>query len=115
MIKRYEPGHRASRAVEYGGIFDTAGIVADDMSADIVGQTRQVLDTLDSLLASADLTKEHLTRIQIWLSDISQFDAMNSVYDKWVEGSGKPARACVESKLADPGDLIEIQAFAYRG
>lgn len=40
MIKRIEPNDRASRAIEYGGHFVTGGVVADDMSAGIVGQTR---------------------------------------------------------------------------
>lgn len=115
MIKRINPNARASQAVRYGDNFVTGGVVADDMSQDIVGQTKQVLKVVEELLADAKLTKNNLTRIQIWLSDISNFEGMNSVYDKWVEGSEKPVRATVESKLADPGYLIEIQAFAYAG
>ncbi|RDU95912.1 RidA family protein [Trinickia dinghuensis] len=114
MIKRIEPGSRASRAVEYGGHFVTGGVVADDKSADIVGQTKQVLAVVDELLKDAGLTRNDLTRVQIWLSDIGHFDGMNRVYDKWVAGYEKPARATVESRLADPGYLIEVQAFAYR-
>ncbi|MHA6880045.1 RidA family protein [Ralstonia pseudosolanacearum] len=114
MINRIEPGNRASRAVEYGGFFVTGGVVADDMSADIVGQTKQVLAVVEELLESANLSRNNLTRVQIWLSDIGNFEAMNSVYDRWVEGFEKPCRATVESRLADPRYLIEVQAFAYR-
>jgi enamine deaminase RidA (YjgF/YER057c/UK114 family) len=113
VIRRINSTARASEAVQYGDSFVTGGLVANDMSQDIVGQTKQVLAIVDELLANAKLTKNNLTRIQIWLSDISNFEAMNSVYDKWVDGSEKPARATVESKLAEPGYLIEIQAFAY--
>ncbi|MFC5428233.1 RidA family protein [Paraburkholderia denitrificans] len=115
MINRITPNNRASRAVAYGDFFVTGGLIADDMSADIAGQTGQVLAQIDALLAAAELTKNHLTRIQIWLSNIDNFEGMNGVYDKWVEGSEKPVRATVESRLADPGYLIEVQAFAYRG
>jgi enamine deaminase RidA (YjgF/YER057c/UK114 family) len=37
---------------------------------------------------------------------------MNAVYDKWVLQGQQPVRACVESKLASPDVLIEIQASA---
>lgn len=115
MIDRIQPNNRASRAVEYGDFFVTGGVVADDLSAGIVEQTKQVLDQVAELLKAAGLTKNHLTRMQIWLSDIDNFEGMNGVYDSWVDNSEKPVRATVESRLADPRYLIEVQAFAYRG
>ena len=37
----------------------------------------------------------------IWLSDIGTFDEMNGEWDAWVPEGHAPARACVESKLAN--------------
>ncbi|CAN7598401.1 Rid family hydrolase [Aminobacter sp. LjRoot7] len=48
----------------------------------------------------------------IWISDTRDFDAMNEVYDAWVAQGFQPVRACVESALASPDLLIEIQASA---
>jgi len=115
MIQRINPGPRASDAIVYGDFFESAGIVAEDKNADITGQTQQVLRELESLLAQGGFERKHLTRIQIWLSNMAHFAAMNAVYDAWVANAEKPARATVESRLADPGYLIEIQAFAYKG
>ncbi|MBV8097096.1 MAG: hypothetical protein JO110_28405 [Acetobacteraceae bacterium] len=32
-------------------------------------------------------------------------------YDRSLKGVGKPVRACIESRLAAPGYLVEVQAF----
>lgn len=115
MIKRIGEHQRACRAVQYGDFFESGGIVAEDAPKDIVVQTKMVLAELEEILALANLEKNNLTRIQIWLSDINDFEGMNSVYDAWVKDFDKPARATVESKLAGDQYLIEIQAFAYSG
>ncbi|WP_175775421.1 RidA family protein [Burkholderia anthina] len=114
MIKRFKQGNRASMGVAYGPFFDSAGHVAEDTSAGVAGQTKQILDQIDALLVEANLTKNDLTQVQIWLANIKDFDEMNVVYDKWVADSEKPVRACVESRLADPRMLVEIQVFGYR-
>ena len=37
---------------------------------------------------------------------------MNEVWDAWVDQGNPPARACVESRLARPELLVEIQVIA---
>ncbi|AOE84136.1 endoribonuclease L-PSP [Pseudomonas sp. TCU-HL1] len=101
-----------SLAVAYGPFFETAGIVADDPALDVAGQARQALAAIDGLMAHAGITRNDLTRVQIWIADYALFDAVNAVYDAWVEGFRKPVRACVESDLG--GYLIEIQVFGFR-
>jgi len=53
-----------------------------------------------------------LLQVMIWIADTRDFDAMNEVYDQWVPQGQQPVRACVESKLASPDLLIEVQASA---
>ncbi|MDH4608545.1 RidA family protein [Pseudomonas sp. BN102] len=101
-----------SLAVAYGPFFETAGIVADGPALDVVGQAREALATIESLMARAGITRNDLTRVQIWIADYALFDQVNTVYDAWVEGFRKPVRACVESDLGRY--LIEIQVFAFR-
>ena len=113
MINRYHKNQLMAQIVHYGSLIETAGQVAQDLEQDIQGQTQQILAQIDSLLAEVGASKHHLTRIQMWMKDIGEFEQMNQVYAKWLDNCDQPVRACVESRLADPRYLIEIQAFAY--
>ena len=65
MIERYGSGSRMSLAVSYRGLFETAGVVADDLQQDVQGQLRQALSTIDGLMAEARVAKDQLTRVQL--------------------------------------------------
>lgn len=109
--------------------------VADDKSQDITGQTKQVLAQVsagpdpslgsslghptvrpflqvDALLARAGSDKSRLLMVQIFLKDISQFPAMNAVWDSWVVPGSTPPRATVQALLADSAWLIEVVVTA---
>ncbi|MFP6688072.1 MAG: RidA family protein [Alphaproteobacteria bacterium] len=113
-ITRIKPGPRMSQIVVHAHTVYTAGQVADDGSADVAGQTRQVLAKIDSLLAEAGSDKSKILKATIWLADISKFSEMNSVWDAWVDTDNPPVRACVESKLAVPELKVEIQVEAAK-
>lgn len=117
MIERHHSNARMSQMVTYplnGTAIVLAGLVADNAAADVKEQTAQVLAKIDGLLAEAGADKANITHVYVWLPDISDFDAMNSVYDGWIAKGSQPARACVEAKLADPRLKVEIQAFAIK-
>jgi enamine deaminase RidA (YjgF/YER057c/UK114 family) len=80
----------------------------------VKGQTKQVLDKIDALLASAGTDKSKLLTANIWLSDINNWSQMNEVWDAWVAPGNAPTRATVEAKLAAPGLLVEIMVQAAR-
>ena len=101
-----------SMAVAHGGTLYLAGQVADDTSADVKGQTQQILAKIDRLLAEAGTDKTKLLSANIWLSNMSNFAAMNEIWDAWVAQGHTPARATVESKLAGPQYLVEIGGIA---
>ena len=110
-IQRFEIGPRMSRAVVHGGVVRTAGIVADEAVPSVTEQTKQILATIDRLLAAAGSDKRKLLKANIWLADIGGFAEMNAVWDAWVVAGHTPARATVESRLA--GDyLVEIMIEA---
>jgi len=113
-IERIKVGPRMSQAVVHGVTVYLAGQVADDSSADVAGQTRQILAKIDRLLAEAGTDKSKLLSANVWLSDISTFDQMNAVWDEWVTPGMPPARACVESRLAGPEFKVEIMVVAAR-
>jgi enamine deaminase RidA (YjgF/YER057c/UK114 family) len=112
MIKRYKIGPRMSQAVTGTASVYLAGQVADDQSASVEEQTRQVLAKIDSLLAEAGSDKSKLLSVAVYLPNIADFAAMNSVYDRWIDPANPPARACVEARLAAPGLRVEIVAVA---
>jgi enamine deaminase RidA (YjgF/YER057c/UK114 family) len=103
-----------SQAVVHGDTIYIAGQIAGDTTADIIGQTRQILAKIESLLREADSDKSKLLSANIWLSNVAFYDAMNSVWDAWVTPGSPPARATVGSPLAGAQYLIEIAAIAAR-
>ena len=115
-IERIEVGPRMSQAVIHGDTVYLAGVVADRRAGtSVADQTTQVLQRIDELLAKAGSDKSKLLKANIWLRDIADFDEMNSVWDKWVAPGNTPARACVESRMAAPDILVEIQVTAAKG
>ena len=83
-----------SQAVIHGDTVHLAGQVADEPSADVAEQTRQILAKIDALLAEAGTDKSKLLVANVWLSDITTFDEMNTVWDRWVvPGQRLPALA----------------------
>ena len=115
MINRIETGPRMSQAVIHGDTVYLAGQVAFDApGASVADQTTNILERIDNLLSEAGTDKTKLLSATIWLSDISDFDEMNSVWDAWVSQGNTPARACVESALAAPQFTVEIGVIAAK-
>ena len=106
-------GPRMSQCVKHGGICYLSGMVAQKKpSASITEQTKSTLDDIEALLVEAGTNKGNLLTASIWLTDISDFDEFNTVWDAWVVPGATPVRACVESKLAAPVYNVEIQVTA---
>lgn len=112
MIERLDVGARISEAAVHNGVIYLAGQVADDASADIRGQTGQVLAMVDALLARAGSDKSRILRCQIYLADLADFAGMNAVWDGWVVPGHTPPRATVQAALAKPEWKIEVVVTA---
>ncbi len=113
-ITRHHETAIYSKIVDYHGFVYLAGLVANDLSKDIKGQTQEVLDQIDALLEEAGTDKTRLLEAQIWLKDIADRDGMNEVWSQWVSPDNKPVRACVQSALATPKMLVEIKVTACK-
>jgi len=111
-IKRLSPGKRLSGAVVHGDTVYVAGQVAADPSAGVKGQTEQILKKIDDLLAAAGTSKANLLSATVWLANMGTYDEMNAAWDAWVDPNNAPARATVESRLAQPKYLVEIACIA---
>ncbi|MFC7411745.1 RidA family protein [Hydrogenophaga atypica] len=108
MVQRFEVGPRMAEIALHNGTVYLAGQVAHDASQDIDGQTRQVLDGIDTLLARAGSDKGRILMAQISLADLDDFAGMNAVWDCWVVPGQTPPRATVQAALARPEWKIEV-------
>ena len=111
-IKRFHVGKRLSEMAVYNGTIYLAGQVAADRAQDTAGQTKQVLAAIDKLLAEVGSDKTKILSTTIYITDMANFPAMNTIWDAWVPQGNSPPRATVEAKLANPACKVEIQVIA---
>ena len=110
-IKRIQNGPRMSQAVIHNKTVYLAGQVAAGASVAI--QTKEILATIDALLAEANTDKSRLLTATIWLTDMATFAEMNRVWESWVVPGQAPTRATVLSpQLASAEFKIEIFVVA---
>ena len=108
-IQRFEPlGSRLSHVLVHNGIVYLTGQVAADSSQDTGGQTRQILDRIDGLLAIGGSDKSKILFAQIWLKDSNEFSLMNDAWEAWIPQDALPARATLEGRFTGEGIRVEI-------
>ncbi len=112
-IERFHSSERMSKIVVHNDVVYLCGQVgiAEESVAD---QTRECLRRIEALLDEAGSSPEHILQAIIWLSDMSDFQEMNEVWDAWVPKGHAPARACGEARLARPTLKVEITITAAR-
>ena len=111
-IQRFENGTRFCRVLAHNGTVYLAGMTADDLSGDVVQQTRDTLAKIDHYLGLAGSDKSQLLTAVIWLRDIADFEKMNTAWDAWIDRAAMPVRATVEARLAGDGYRVEIMVTA---
>jgi enamine deaminase RidA (YjgF/YER057c/UK114 family) len=111
-IQRFHVGPRLSEIAINNGTVYLAGQIADNADLDIIGQTEEVLASIDALLAEANSDKSLILSTQIFIADMADFPGMNSVWEKWVVPGATPPRATVEAKLANPKCRVELVIVA---
>lgn len=106
---------RHGKMVEYGSakqIIEAptlTGQAAADRSQGVEGQTEQTLARIDELLAKAGTDKSKILFAQIYLKDaITNFAAMNSVWEQWIPADALPARVTLEAGFAAENILVEM-------
>lgn len=118
-IIRAKDSHLYSESVLSGSFVFTGGKVGIDpktgkVSGNIREQTKQTLENLKAVLETSGTSMENVARVMIFLTDMSDYNQMNEVYEEFF-GNRPPARICVEvAKLALPELKIEIDAIAER-
>src|SRR5437870_3402278 len=101
-IERINPREWNSSAVVHGNLVFLSGIVADDKSLSMKGQTEQVLRKIDAVLAKAGTSKSRILTATVYMAGAGRKDEMNEAWMAWVDRSNLPARAAVGAVLT-PG------------
>jgi enamine deaminase RidA (YjgF/YER057c/UK114 family) len=105
----------AHRAVTHGETIYLAGMVADDKSLSVGGQTSQVLQKIDALLKTLSSDASRLLSAMIYLTSMKDKDEMNAAWTAFFKPEDLPARATVAVAQLGPQTLIEVVATAAAG
>jgi enamine deaminase RidA (YjgF/YER057c/UK114 family) len=109
------------QAVVAGETVYLRGQVAQDLDTresvgigDPAAQTQQVVDNIETLLAEAGATKEHIVSCTVYLTDIRHREAVYGVLGERLRGVFPVFTGLVVSALARPEWLVEVTATAVR-
>ena len=81
-------------------------------NGDITVQTEQVMANLAAILEAAGAKWKNVVKTSVFLSDLANFAAMNTVYAQYFSEETAPARACVEVSRLPKDVLVEIECIA---
>ena len=110
----YSPGARG------GNMVFTAGQVAWDKIGNVIGindvraQTIQTLANVVSVLKEGGAELSDVVKCNVYLKDMKDFQIMNEEFAKLFPDN-PPARTTVQTPMAEPEMLVEIEAIAYIG
>lgn len=80
---------------------------------DVAAQTGAVIENMRSVLALAGADLSHVVDVTVFLVDMSEYGAMNAVYNTFFDARTGPSRTCVAvAALPHPRLRIEIKAIA---
>ena len=105
-----------SQAIKLGNTVWVSGqipLVAETMelvAGSISDQATQVFNNLSSVAAAAGCTLDNAVKINISLTDMNDFAAVNDVMAQFLS-EPFPARACVQVVALPKGAAIEIEAI----
>lgn len=83
------------------------------MPEGIEAQTEQSLKNVKALLEETGLSFDNVVKTTVLLSDITDFSAMNAVYEKNFKAPF-PARSAFAVKALPKGALVEIECIAIK-
>lgn len=114
MIKRHIQTRINHRVVEHNGVLYFGGLVADDKSKDMKGQTEEICAKLDKLLAEVGSSKAHLLTAMIYISDFDAKEGMNDAWLEWIAADDLPTRATIGVAELGKDVLIEVVISAAK-
>ncbi len=106
-----------SSAVKVGNLIFVSGMTpfAPDYQVakgDFKAQMRQCMDNIKAVLETAGSSLEKVVKVNVILTRITDFEAMNEIYKTYFKEGNYPARTTTEAKLAGKDFLLEIECVA---
>jgi len=83
-------------------------MVTDDFQKECI----QVLDNLNEILECSGSKMSNIIKLTVYLTDLSNFNILNSVFEKYFDKS-LPARSTVEVSALPKDSRVEIEAIGY--
>ena len=106
-----------SQAIKAGNLLFVSGQIPIDpatgelVEGGVAPQTEQVMRNITALLRAAGTGFDHVVRTTVFLADMGEFAAMNTVYGRFVVDP-QPARATVQVARLPRDVRVEIEAIA---
>jgi len=108
-----------SQAIATGNLVFCAGQIPLDpatgnlVEGDVAAQTRRVIENIKAVLAAAGTTLDDVVKSTVFLVDMNDFAAMNSVYAEHFTDPF-PARSTIEVARLPKDARVEIEVIASR-
>ncbi len=106
---------------DHNGLIYTSGHAAVDIDSyaiergDLLAEAQATLTNLKRTLESAGSSMEKVLKVTVYLTDMSQYNAFNSIYAKFFKGPRPPARTCVEVARLPLNFKVEVDVIAASG
>tara|TARA_R100000935_G_scaffold2632_4_gene7062 strand:- start:8781 stop:9182 length:402 start_codon:yes stop_codon:yes gene_type:complete len=81
---------------------------------EIKGQAIVVMDNLKNVVEGSGYSMEEIVKVTIFLIKMSDFEAVNEVYESYFSEGHYPARSTVAVKELPGGQAVEIDAIAFK-
>lgn len=108
----FSPVTRIANTLYVSGQVGVDPLTRKVVDGGIVGQTRQTLENLKRALELAGATLEHVAKVNVFLTEMTDFAEFNAVYREYFP-SNPPSRTTVgTSGLSSPTMVVEIEAIA---
>lgn len=106
-----------SSAVKVGNLVFISGTTPFDKNhqvakGDFRAQMRQVMENLKAVLEAAGSSLDKVVKVNVILTRVSDFEAMNEIYKTYFKEGNYPARTTIGAKLAGKDFLLEIECVA---
>lgn len=109
-----------NQAVLTGNTLYTSGQIAINpatgelVTNTIEKETKQVMENLKAVLKAANMTFENVIKSTIFISDMNDFTAINSIYGAYFDEKSAPARETVQVAGLPKNVNVEISMIAVR-
>ena len=109
-IGPYSQGIKVGNTVWISGQIPLDPASMTMIKGDVSAEAEQVFNNLSAVAEAAGGTLDNAVKINISLTDLSDFDAVNAVMSRHFE-EPYPARACVQVAALPKGARIEVEAI----